>query len=144
MKNEFIEYLKSIGLTEPIIGRIEHIYQFYKEISSDEIRDIFVTEYIKEDGSREYENLWFFSSKCCMEAKLFITKDDFDVAPMRNDVMYLRIQKQDYDFEKATEKSRIQLRFDLSYVRGILKASKENCDHLKRILLEYILPNVKE
>lgn len=144
MKNEFIEYLKSIGLTEPIIGRIEHIYQFYKEISSDEIRDIFVTEYIKADGSREYENLWFFSSKCCMEAKLFITKDDFDMAPMRNDVVYLDIRKQDYDFKKATEKSRIELRFRLSEVHGILKASKENCDHLKRILLEYILPNLKE
>jgi len=145
MKEEFIRYLKSIGMTEPLHERIEEIYQFCTERCPDEIRDIFVTDYIKGDGSREYENLWFFSPKYCMEAKLFITKDDFDIVAIRNRVIRWAILKENYDFKKATEKSRLQLRFHLdTQVFGVLKASKENCDYLKEILVKYIAANLKE
>jgi len=144
MKEEFIKYLESIGLTETLCKRIETIYEFYKDVCPDEIADIFVTDYITEDGSREYENLWFFSEKYAMEAKQFITKDDFDITPIKNRIHYCRIQKWDYDFKKATEKSRLYLRCDQDTGMSCeFKASKENCDYLKDIILNYILPNLK-
>ncbi len=56
MKEEFIEYLKSIGITaEEYLKRIETIMEVYSELCQGEIVDIFVDEYIKEDGTREYE-----------------------------------------------------------------------------------------
>lgn len=145
MKVAFTTYLKSIGITEALHKRIETSYEFYREICPDEVTGIFVTDYIKEDGAREYENLWFFSEKYCMEAKQFITKDDFDITPIRSRIYYWTIQKQDYDFKKATEKSRLHLRFDLDTVISCeFKASKENCDYLRDLIRKYIVPNLKE
>ncbi|MDP2799553.1 MAG: hypothetical protein Q8O60_06710 [Deltaproteobacteria bacterium] len=144
MKEEFIKYLESIGITEPLRKRVEIIYEFYREINREEITDIFITDYLKEDGSREYENLWFFSEKYTMEAKGFITKDAFDIAPIQNRVIYWQIQKQDYDFKKTTEKSRLYLLFRLDTdIRGELKASKENCDYLRNIILNHVAPNLR-
>ena len=145
MKGEFIKYLESISITKAVREKIEKIYKFYQEICPDEIKGIFITDYIKEDGSREYENLWFFSEKNCMEAKQFIIKDDFDITPIKKRVYYWTIQKQDYDFKKATKKSRVHLKFDLDTgIVGVLKAAKENCDYLKEIILKYVKINLKE
>ena len=149
MKDEFLKYLESIGMTKTLCKRVETIYEFYKEICPDKITGIFVTDYIKGDGSREYENLWFFSTKYCMEAANFITADHFDMAPIAKRVFRWEIKKQDYDFKKATEKSRLSLEFDMSGagpggVSGYLKASKGNCDHLKDIILKYVVPNLIE
>ncbi|MHC2995399.1 MAG: hypothetical protein IBV53_07870 [Candidatus Atribacteria bacterium] len=145
MKKEFIIYLKSIDITNAHRGRVETIYKFYQEICPDEITGIFITDYIEKDGSREYENLWFFSEECCMEAKQFITKDDFDITPIKKRVLYWTIQKQDYDFKKATKKSRLYLKLVLDTgIEGELKAAKENCDYLRKIILKYVVPNLKE
>lgn len=144
MKEEFITYLESIGITKALHKKIETIHEFYWEICPDEITGIFVTDYINEDRAREYENLWFFSEKYCMEAKLFITKDDFDITPIQKMVNYWTVQKQDYDFKKATEKSRLLLRFDLATgIHGEFKAAKENCDYLRDIIIKYVAPNLK-
>ena len=142
MKDEFLKYLESIGMTKTPLKRVETIYAFYTEMCPDEITDIFVTDYITEDGTREYQNLWFFSTKCCMEAHSFITEDHFDMDVMRGGVHSWEIKKQDYDFKKATAKSRLHLKFYMSHPRfGELKAAKENCDYLKNIILKYVVPS---
>jgi len=145
MKEEFIKYLEDVGLTGPIRERAKTIYEFYREICPDEITGIFITDYMKEDGERVYENLWIFSEKYCMEAKQFITTDDFDITPIKNRIIYWVLKKQDYDFKKATEKSRVYLEFRMdTEISGELKASKKNCDYLRDTILEYIKSNLKE
>jgi hypothetical protein len=145
MKEEFKKYLKDVDIIGDIRGRVERIYDFYREICPDEITGIFITDYIKEDGERVYEHLWFFSEKYCMEAKQFITTDDFDFTPIKNRITYWVLKKQDYDFKKATEKSRQNLKFRTdTEITGELKASKENCDYLRDIIREYIKSNLKE
>ena len=148
MKQEFIKYLDSIAITKPIQERIETIYTFFCEICGNEIKDIFVTDYVKQDGEREYQNLWFFSENNAMEAKNFIKQDDFDITPIKKNLNYLNIQKQDYDFKKSSEKSRLSLKsvFEgggISGITGDLKASKENCDYLRTIILKYFVRNLK-
>lgn len=145
MKEQFIKYLESIGITKVLSDKIENIYKFYQEVCPDQIKHIFVTDLIKEDGSREYENLWFFSERYCMEAKQFASNDDFDIAPINKRIVYLRVKKKDYDFNKFTEKSRLNLEIKMDTgVYGALKAAKNNCDYLRDIILEYVLPNFKE
>ena len=145
MREEFIKYFDSIGITNALRKRIETIYEFYDEICPDEITGIFITDYMKEDGSREYENLWLFSEKYSMEAKQFITKDDFDITPIKKRIEYWNIQKHDYDFKKSTEKSRLHLIINIDIgIVGDFKASKENCDYLKEIILKYVALNLKE
>lgn len=145
MKTEFYSYLESIGLTDVSVKRIQEICQFYENILhrlDDEIQDIFVTDFISKDETRQYENLWFFSKKYFMEAKLFLTQDDFDIAPSVK-IRYIDIKKQDYDFVKANEKSRLYIDYRFPYPSGgSFKASKNNCDYLKEIYLKHILPNL--
>lgn len=145
MKEEFIRYLRSINIPVPLGENIQKAYEFYKETCPDEITGIFVTDYMKKDGTREYENLWFFSEKYCMEAKQFIIKQDFDITPIQKHVYRWSIKKRDYDFKEATDNSRLTLHFFLgNNIIGDLKASKENCDYLRNIFIKYIKPNLKD
>ena len=145
MEEKFTEYLSSIGIPEALDEKIEKIYEFYQKILPEEIKDIFVTDYIKKDETREYENIWFFSKKYWMEAKQFIIKDNFDITSIQKHVRYWSIEKKDYDFKEATDKSRLVLFFGLDTgVTGNLKASKRNCDYLRDIIIKYINPNLKD
>lgn len=142
MKEQFTAYLKSIEMSDVLIRRVETIHEFYQNLCPEEIDGIFVSDFIKDDGNREYESLWFFSKTYIMEAKSFISKDNFDMTPMHKNVTYWNIEKQDYDFAKATEKSRVNLQINFRHpIHGLLKASRENCDILKEVLLKRIVPN---
>lgn len=144
MKDEFRPYLTSIGIGEPITERIEEIYSFYEEILrkfDDEIEDIFISDYIKNDGSRTYDSLWFFSNKFLMESKLFINNDEFDFYPIQKGFVWINIKKQNYDFKKAVEQSRLLIEYLAEgLIDGNLKASKENCDKLRDITNKYLIP----
>ena len=146
MKREFSDYLNSIGIIGELFEKIEKIYDFYSEINSEEIEDILVTEYITEDGSREYMSVWFFTDNFAMEANNFTNKDkdDFDCVGIKNTIVRWEIIKQDYDFQEITEKSRFNLEIKFaSGTKGYFKSSKQNCNHLKHIFLKYIVPNLK-
>ncbi len=137
------EYLVTLEMPEIFRKRVFMIYEFYRETCSEEITDVFVSEYLNQDGTRKYENLWFFSETYCMEAKQFITKEDFDITPIKEKTSYIRIKKENYDFKKATEKSKLHLELGFTNeVRGNSKASKENCDYLKEIILKHFIPNL--
>lgn len=142
-KLEMGEYLVTIEMPEIFRKRVFAIYDFYHKICPEEITGVFVTDYLNEDGTRQYENLWFFSEKCLMEAKQFITKDDFDITPIKNIKSYIQIKKENYDFNKATEKSKINLTLGERFaLECLIKASKENCDYLKEIILKYFIPEL--
>jgi len=145
MKEKFKIYLESIDVTKPIRDKVEKIYEFYLKICPEEINDVFISDYIKEDGTREFDNMWFFSNSYTMEAKQFLSKaDDFDMTPIKGRIHYLNIQKRDYDFKIATHISRLYLRFGLDTgISGDLKASRKNCDFLRDTFSKYILPNLK-
>ena len=143
MKKEFVEYLNSIGITGLFQDRAQEISSFYEKITADTMQDIFVSEYVDEEGRRQYENLWLFTSSAIFEAKLFLTTDDFDGTPYTKKIKYWKIAKKDYDFNSVTSKSRMTLTFSLETSMGcIMKASGENCLFLKNIFLKYILPNL--
>ena len=144
MRDEFSQYLQTIGTSTVVRERIEGIHEFYKGICPEEITGIFVTDYIKADGVREFDSLWFFSRKYAMEAKQFLSEDDFDIATFDKSIERMAIKKQDYDFKQATEKSRLNVNvYTASDLNGDLKASKENCDYLREVTLTYLLPNLK-
>jgi len=147
MRKEFVKYLDSIGITTILQERIATIHEHFEQICPDEITDIFVTDYIKQDESREYEYLCFFSEKYFMDAKQFAAEDDFSINPIKKRLYGLNIKKKDYDFKKATEKSRLLIHWYVDIGLGveiILKASKENCDYLKDIAFKYVVPNLEE
>lgn len=143
MNDKFKIYLESIEVTKTHMERIEKIFEFYGIASKVKIKDIFVNDYFTKEGERKYESLWLFSANYAMESKLDIPTDSYDLLPLRNQVVYWELKNKDYDFKKATEDSRCHLRFTMTTdIEGTLKGTKENCDHLKDIFLNYIVPNL--
>jgi hypothetical protein len=144
MNREFVDYLKAIGMSEILVKRVETLCDFCRKNCPDEIKDILVTEFLKEDGVREYQSLWFFTERFVMEAKNFISLDDIDMMLLHKRVSYWQIKKQDYDFETTTDKSRLYIAVSVENMNiGCdFKASKENCEYLKRIFRKYIMSNL--
>lgn len=144
MKKDFITYLESIGITSALTARVEEIYNIYSKVFGNELEEIFVSEYLNQDGSRVYENLWFFNGNFCFEAKFFLTTDDLDSDKICRGITNYTIKKNDYDMvgNVTSDKSRMLLTFGFAYNRyGEMKASKENCKKLLEIFLKYIQPN---
>lgn len=147
MKKEFVIYLESIGLSGTVLGKVEDAYNFYSKFLEYEIKDIFVSEYLNQDGSRVYENLWFFSENFCGEAKFFLTKEDYDSDIIKKSISTFSIKKTDFDIITCTPIASSRLHLTFNFLNGLragdMKASKENCKKLSEIFVTYILPNIK-
>jgi len=144
MDKNAIEYLTSLDMGDVLITRVNEVSEFYTLVLGQEFESIFVSEYVDKNSERVYENLWFFYPDLICEAKSFKSKDDFDVVPL-NKFVYLRILKTEFDGKEATENSRMSVEFyTLSgRLEGQLKASKQNCNELMKILTGKILKYIK-
>ena len=145
MKPEFEEYIRSVGAPTALQSRVAEIYEFYESICPEAITDIVVTDYIDNGQTRHYESLWFFSRQYSMEAHQFIEKDEFDIVPIEQAIAMIQFDKQDYDFKRATETSRINVTFRIGRGMGIvgnLKGARENCDHIRDVVLKHLIPNL--
>ena len=144
MTEWYSEYLDDLEMAETLRERVDHFYRIYTKFCPEKITDIFITDLITDEGLREYESLWFFSDSYVMEALRFISEDTFDMAVYGNGIQRWELRKQDYDLEEAGKGSRLHLEFRMGGdVRGILKAARENCDHLRDVFAKHILPNMK-
>ncbi len=141
---KFDEYLNGIGITTIILkDRVNLAYSLASQICPEEIEEVFVSDYIKDDGTREYESVWFFSKGYCMEALNFVTENRIDIVRIKT--KRIEVNLKDYDFEKATESSRLQLSIQLEEgLYAELKAAKENCDVLRDITIKYFKPRLAE
>jgi len=145
MKQQFSEYLTSIGITDLFRQRIEDICALFDDLWKVEVFDIFVTDYVDNDGRRNYEDLFLFTAEGIVEALQFLTKDVLALNYTTNRPIYLKIDKQNYDFKQATLESRMSFTvYFTSEVRCHFKASQENCDHLQAILLKYFIPGSRD
>lgn len=143
-KNLRVEYLRDIGILEPLQRKIEGIYEIFRKLCPDTIIDMFINDYIDEDGTRRYEHLRFFSEKHVMSAMNFVTEEDLRIGPIKRQIRLIRIQKKDYDLQNATEQSRLIVIVEYNGTLSTLKACKRNCDYLRDIVRKFIVPNLKE
>ena len=74
-----------------------------------------------------------------MEAHSFVSKDDFDMAYVESIAIW-RADVQDYDFEKATDDSRMVLTYNTGWTSGTLTAIGRNCDSLNDVLQRFVIP----
>lgn len=143
MNSDFNKYLTDIGLTSVAIERTDEILDFYQTILKLNISDIFISEYVNNENNKIFENLWLFTSNQVGEAKDFLNRDDFDLVTLENSITYFQIEKEEFNFIDANTKSRLHIHIsDKSKTTCDLKASHNNCIHLKAIMEKYILPNI--
>ena len=140
---KFDDYLKDIGLTSiPFTEKIEFVYNICSQMCPEEIKDIIITNYIKNDANEEFVNLWFFSDKYCLEAKQFLTKYDLDITYIYESIKYWNIKLEDYSYNDISNKSILYL--EAESVMGIaftFRAQGKNCGYLKAIIDKYFKPN---
>jgi hypothetical protein len=80
-----------------------------------------------------------------MEASQCFTDNGFfDIMYHKNFIFRIAMKKSKYDFiHPSTSESRlsIEVKYKITSVHGNLKASGVNCDNLKMIYLDFLLPN---
>lgn len=147
MNERFEAYLAAIGVPQVLRDRIERdVLPFYESTCPEEIEDIFVTDFIADDEGRRFENLWLFSTSYFMEAKNFVSDDNFDLASIPT-ITHWRVTKHSYDLVTASAASRMTVDASsggagLSGLSMTFRAAQENCDYLRDTMRKYILPRV--
>ena len=146
MKKEFEVYLASIDLSSQTVkDNIELVIRYATKLCKEEVTDIFVEDYYKDNGSREYGSLWLISKGYLCEARNFrsTVEYDIDVAPIKNGVIYLRIYLKNYDLEETSNESRVRVMFaDKQSTDYELRATSKNCNKLMELIENYIKPNM--
>lgn len=142
----FKDYLTEIGVTEPLRQRIDAIFELaaemYGAIVAD-TTDILVTDYVQEDGSRVYEGVDFYFKDYVISSLDLTGNTDLRISKINTNVVFIQLRAKDYDFKKATDKSRLNATCSHTTATvSVFKAAKENCDHLKEIIRKYFFPNL--
>jgi hypothetical protein len=145
------EYMLKIGAAIQCSSRVSDFMRQYEKLYGDEIGDIFITNYIKDDKIH-FENLWFFSKKRWWEMRDFLTEDKITLVNLKNRVQSWTVEKEDYDFidfdsdyynkTAASASSTLSLSVILTNEQTLrFTAAGKNCDFLYEILKEYIIKN---
>jgi len=142
MKPEIIDYCRNLGMADAFILRVSSTIDLHEACATEPFDDIFISDYVKEDGTRAFESLWLFSKNYVYEAKNFLTEDSLDCLPNR--ICYWELKKRDYDLKNYSMQSRMNLKtnFRPEY-RGEFKASGVNCNYLVMIFTKYFKAQVK-
>lgn len=140
------KYLKDIGITEPLRKRIEDVHSHIQRIFPCKVKDIFITDYIKEDETHIYEHLDFYTDKFTITARDFIERIDISIGTAKRKVTLMNFKTKDYDFEKASDSSRLNVLclYNIPHVRGAFKATGRNCDYLMKHIREYVLSKIRD
>lgn len=140
---KFNDYLESLPLTKAVKGRISEVLSMNNEIFNFQIEDIFICELKNEEGARSYTSLWMFTKEVCIECKDFLTRNDFDIAPLKDEIHYCSIEIQDFDLKNSNEKSFVKVHFTFkSKVSGNIISTDENCVWALKIYKKHIIPNM--
>jgi hypothetical protein len=136
------QYLEELGLTNTVRNRLLEVVEFYRELLTEEISRVFLSETVGEDGQRLYESLWVITDHLVCEAHNALMEDNFDVASMASGFKHWFVKKTEYSPGVASTKSRLSVRFTMvNGVVGEMRASGANCDALFGLVREVILPN---
>jgi hypothetical protein len=142
VKAEFEEYLKAVGMGDVLLERVAHLERSIGVVCPEEIKHIFVADYLQEDGIRGYEHLFFFSTNYAIQASNFVNRNEFDIDRIGKSIVNLKLDTKDFDFQVPTDKARLSVRYlTVGHLQAHLKASGENCAHLVTIIRDCLVPN---
>ena len=144
MDNKWEEYLAEIGIGIPFKKRIDEILNYYKETVGIEPKCIFVGD--KSSDLSENKSFWIINENFICEAKNFASESVFDCIVLRNNIGYWEAKNNESDEESmdnGQEEFSITIKFkDSDGLSADMVASGANCDKLKEIFREYIVPNM--
>lgn len=139
----YSDYLNDIGISDGVIkDRVDEIISYFGSLYDNaKLKSIFISEYITEDGNRNYTSLWLIYENLICEAKNFINDTDFDsIYYKTNHLLYWNLKSKEKIKTEFNDSDRLSLivQFD-DGITGTFKASKNNCKYLLRILKEHFI-----
>jgi len=145
MESDFEKYLNSIGIVSAtLLKRIDDILKDCSKITNEDLVDLFVDEYINEDGIRIYTDITFFAKNDDhIGVKNFQSENEYFMVNYGKKIDFIKIIKKDYNFKNSNENSRLTIEVTgKGEWLGMYKAARKNCDHLLKIYNKYLLPNL--
>ena len=144
MKEEFLKYLKDIGITtQTLTNRIEELYNYCSRIVNEDFDDIFIEDIVKKNKERDYIGMILFTKKLFFIINN-IFKDEYNALSFyKQNFEVVIIKKLSYDFIEANEDSRLNIEIHYGSRVWDLKATYKNCDYLKNIFDKYFKPILK-
>lgn len=146
MKENIIDYLSNIGVSETVTKRVELIHEEMVSLFNvKDFEEILICD-VNNNGVREFTSLWFFSSSMAYECKNFMNADDYDVTPIGSSIVYFNMVKEKFNFgEEPDLNSQVTInalsnngKITMSFhVTGV------NCRYALKIAKDYFLPNIR-
>ena len=146
MNNKFTDYYKSIGMGDTLVEKVLELLKYFQQIAVEEIKDTLLSEYVADDGQREYIRVFFFSENYVYEVENpFSPSPKMWIAKLESNIGFLGLTPRDFDFINPTASSR--LNFQTCWPHGTefileMKTSGDNCMHLLNIVNKYLKPNI--
>ena len=144
MKDEFVEYIRKLGMADPLTERVIKLERAFRVVSPEEPQAIFVSEYQLEDGTRNYESLFLISKNYLAEFKNFVNSTDFEIDRIGGSITNLLFNSEEFDFDSPpNSKSRLSVRYYTAHtLTANLRASADNCAHLTTIARQFFVTNL--
>lgn len=137
-------YLDTLGLTESLRFRVESLIARCELVLGSEPSAVIVSEYVSDDVGRVFESVFAFTDSFLLEAQVAEEpSDQVDIVPLKGRVRHWILTASRYDLRTASNESRLSTEVWLDANRlATIRASGQNCDHLVRVGLEFIRPNL--
>jgi hypothetical protein len=137
-------YLETMGMASAHQDRVQQLLALYLRFPDARPTAYFVSEYPEDDGTRVYESLWLFSDRYAMEARYPGAGDErIDFICLQKGVRHVVVEVKAYDLATPSPASRMRVEAWFTGNRlGELRASGANCEALRAIVSEHLLPNL--
>lgn len=142
---DIISYLCKFEIRPDVIDKITKAIDICKDNFNIKIGDIFLSEYVDVDNKKFiYEDLFIISEDIIIKLGNLNSLNFYNLAGYPNKIFSWNIDSENFDFNNKGH-CLSKLFIHLQLYNGLticLKASKDNCDKLKSIFVNYLLPNV--
>lgn len=143
MEPKFEQYMDEIQMPGPLKARIDQLLRDFAPLFRETPEQIFVSDLFDGGNIRRYMSVWLFSKNHAMEIKNFIQADVIDVIVLTQNIRYVLVTKNDFDFVTANPKSRLTVSGHFEHPANFqLQAAANNCMVLGDITRARILPNL--
>ena len=108
MDDKFKDYYKSLGMGDLLIAKMSSFHNQFNILMNEQPTDVMVSEYVTEDGQRQYTTATMFTDDYIFEIEKFISDSPkIWVAKIRNNVAHVGMTAKDYDYSEPTPASRL-------------------------------------
>jgi hypothetical protein len=139
-------YLKELGMPGTLVARALEMVRYWEGLTPEPLDRIFVTEYVTDEGVREFENLWLISNTWIVECHSFVNVDRGDLMRLEGGLARIEIDKHEFTPGAATPASRLKVEANFAggtFVASSFKASGTNCEALHALVVELLIPQVR-